>query len=289
MSPSTSKRPTSKRRRAAPAIRDQALILRRFPYGETSLLVHLLTRRHGRVAVLAKGAYRVKSGYFGVLDLFDTLSVEWRATPRSELGILTAAELDLRRRGVTRDLARYRAALGVLELAGMGARAGHEEARLFDRVSHALDELASPAPEVLLAELAFELDFLALQGLTPALESCASCAEKPPATPDSASPDARVPFSPELGGRLCPKCAGAAAADGVRIENQPLHALRVAHSLLQTPRRLLSRVRLDARLTGRVRDLVRRFLEYHLETRPRTWGPVPRAARRVRGPRAMHS
>jgi DNA repair protein RecO (recombination protein O) len=277
--------PSRNRRRSGsgggPRIRDHALILRRFPYGETSLLVHLLTRRHGRVAVLAKGAYRLKSGYFGVLDLFDTLSVEWRANPRSELGLLTAGSLDVRRRGVTRDLARYRAALSVLELAGLGAREGHEEVELFDRVSAALTNLADPASDVVITGLSFELDFLSLQGLAPALDTCASCAARPPGE-STASPDVLVPFSPERGGRLCPDCARVAATEGARIENQPLHALRVAHSLLQTPPRLLSRVRLDDRRAGRVRDLVRRFLEYHLESRPRTWGPQERAERRPR-------
>lgn len=258
---------------------DQALILRRFPYGETSLLVHLLTRRNGRVSVLAKGAYRVKSGYFGVLDWFDTLAVEWRANPRSELGVLTAARLEVRRRGVTRDLPRYRAALSVLELARLGARDGHEEAELYDRVSTALDELDRPTVDVLLTSLAFELDFLTLQGLTPALDRCAACG-KSPVEPQAAG--ARVPFSPAHGGRLCTDCARSATAEGERIENQPLHALRVARSLLQTPPQLLPRIRLDPKQAGRVRDLVRRFLEYHLESRPRTWGSLPGSGRRTR-------
>ena len=54
---------------------DAALVLRRFPYGESSLLVHLLTPGHGRISAIAKGAYRPSSGFWGVLDLFDTLRV----------------------------------------------------------------------------------------------------------------------------------------------------------------------------------------------------------------------
>ena len=62
-----------------PASEDNALLLRRFPYGESSLVVHALTRAHGRVALLARGAYRPKSAYCGVLDLFDKHDL-WKDT-----------------------------------------------------------------------------------------------------------------------------------------------------------------------------------------------------------------
>ena len=43
----------------SPTQTDRALCLRRFPYGESSLVAHFMTREHGRVALLAKGAKSV--------------------------------------------------------------------------------------------------------------------------------------------------------------------------------------------------------------------------------------
>ena len=71
-----------------PAVRDRALLLRRFPYGESSLVCHALSRTHGRVHLLAKGAYRPTSRFYAALDLFDTLELEWNATPGRELAVL---------------------------------------------------------------------------------------------------------------------------------------------------------------------------------------------------------
>lgn len=272
--------PRARRRRTGPRTADRALVLRRFPYGESSLVVHLLTPRHGRVAVLAKGAYRVHSGYFGVLDLFDTLRISWRPNPRTDLGLLVEAALLQRRRGITSSLAGYRASLSILELARLGAREGHEEAELFELVVDALDQLARPEADPGLVPVAFELHFLALSGLAPALDACAACGA---ASGEPRSPDARIPFSHARGGRLCPACAARARDEGLPVGTQPLHVLRVARSLLQTPLRLLPRVRLDPARITRVRDLVRRFLEYHLESRPRSWGPGPRRERRRGG------
>ncbi len=71
----------------------RALVLRRTPYGESSLVVQLLTEHEGRVHLLAKGAYRHTSRYFAVLDLFDSLDLEWSTSRTSELGLLRAGSI----------------------------------------------------------------------------------------------------------------------------------------------------------------------------------------------------
>ena len=178
-----------------PASEDNALLLRRFPYGESSLVVHALTRAHGRVALLARGAYRPKSAYCGVLDLFDTLRIGWSASPRSELGSLRAASIEARRRGITRSLARYRAALAVLELADLGSRAGQPEPGLFELCEGSLERLDAGRVDPDLELVAFDLRFLHNLGLAPALEACAACGGPAPPLASGGSEAARAAFS----------------------------------------------------------------------------------------------
>ncbi|MDB4538630.1 recombination protein O N-terminal domain-containing protein, partial [bacterium] len=64
-------------RRPASRASGHGLLLRRTPFGETSLVVHVLTPDHGRVELMAKGAHRPRSRFFGVLDWFDTLDLSW--------------------------------------------------------------------------------------------------------------------------------------------------------------------------------------------------------------------
>ncbi len=66
-----------------------AFLLHRVPYRETSLVVDLFTRDHGRIAAVAKGARRPHSSLRGVLLQFQPLSVGW--TGRQELRTLTMA------------------------------------------------------------------------------------------------------------------------------------------------------------------------------------------------------
>jgi len=67
-----------------------AFVLHSYPYKETSLIVDLFTRDHGRIAVVAKGAKRPFSKLRGVLQTFQPLSVSWSG--KSELRTLIDAE-----------------------------------------------------------------------------------------------------------------------------------------------------------------------------------------------------
>lgn len=241
---------------------DEALLLRRYPYGESSLVVHVLTPRHGRVHLMAKGAYRAKSGYCGVLDWFDTLRVEWTQRPGVDLFALSGADV-LVRRALTTDLAHYRAAHYVTELAGLAARSGARESGLYETVRETLDQLVDgeAGPEQLVR---FNLRFLRILGLEPALETCASCGGPAP----TVDPDgARAAFSAGAGGRLCLRCAREAKASGKRVGTLPNRALEAAAVLLRT-----GEVPAELGRAGRaeLQDFVERFLEYHLETRPRS-------------------
>jgi len=59
-------------------LRDEALLLRRIPYSETSLVCHFLTEKHGRIAVMARGARRPKSPFRASLEPLFALQISWR-------------------------------------------------------------------------------------------------------------------------------------------------------------------------------------------------------------------
>ncbi|MES3024200.1 MAG: DNA repair protein RecO [Pseudomonadota bacterium] len=65
-------------------------VLHSYPYKETSLVVDMFTRDHGRVGLVAKGAKRPFSKLRGVLQTFQPLSASWSG--KSELRTLIDAE-----------------------------------------------------------------------------------------------------------------------------------------------------------------------------------------------------
>ncbi len=69
---------------------DLAFVLHTYPYSETSLIVEVLTRNHGRLGLLAKGAKRPRSPMRGVLLAFQPLLIKWFG--KAELRTLARAE-----------------------------------------------------------------------------------------------------------------------------------------------------------------------------------------------------
>jgi len=72
-------------------LRDAALLLRRIPYGDTSLILHLFTELHGRIALMAKGARSGKSQLRPELAELHRLLIVWRPA-RTGMGTLILAE-----------------------------------------------------------------------------------------------------------------------------------------------------------------------------------------------------
>ncbi len=69
-----------------------AYLLHHRPFRDSSLLLDVFSRDHGKIALVARGARSAKSRLKGVLRPFMPLRVSWFM--RSELGTLTGAELD---------------------------------------------------------------------------------------------------------------------------------------------------------------------------------------------------
>ena len=71
----------------------QGIILRVRPLTETSLIVHWLTEKNGRLSTVAKGARRTKSALRGKIDLLFDAEFTFRRSRRSDLHILREVKI----------------------------------------------------------------------------------------------------------------------------------------------------------------------------------------------------
>lgn len=67
-----------------------AYVLHTYPYRETSLIIEVFSRNHGRLPLVARGARRPKSAVRGLLLSFQPLQLNWFG--KSELRTLHSAE-----------------------------------------------------------------------------------------------------------------------------------------------------------------------------------------------------
>jgi DNA repair protein RecO (recombination protein O) len=100
-------------------LRDRALLLRRIPYGDSSLVIHLLTENHGMLPLMARGARRAKSPLRAALEPLYELSVSWRSG-RAGMGTL----MDVERHALLLPLAKAGVGLQLVAVASALYREG---------------------------------------------------------------------------------------------------------------------------------------------------------------------
>jgi DNA repair protein RecO (recombination protein O) len=235
-------------------VQDRSICLRKVEYSETSQILLLLTREHGLVRVIAKGAHRrTKAGaskFDGGADLLDIGNAVF--TDRTDKDLSTLCEwglreghLELRRSLRGMYLSQYAA-----ELIALMFEEHDPHPNLFDRLQLTLPELATDRKEE--AFLAFELDLLRESGYLPELGQCVSCGRE--------IGRETVYFSPGNSGVVCRTCEGS-----VR-DRQPVDARLIAmmQNLLRLPRINGAAQRLP-RLTRHQTDPINRLLASHVE------------------------
>jgi len=185
-----------------------ALVLHSYPWRETSLVVEVFTRDHGRMSLVARGAKRPTSQFRGVLTPFAPLLVSWSG--RADIKSLVRAEwcgglAPLRGEGLLAGF--YMNEL----LVRLVARADAHEL-LFARYVETLGALASRSAGHDGLLRAFELDLLRETGHAPSFEQSADgAAVQPEATYRVDAQRGLVPV-PEAGTADDPSCLHGSAA-----------------------------------------------------------------------------
>jgi len=141
-----------------------AILLRRTKFSDTSLIVTWLTRDHGKLKTLAKGALRPKSAFAGTIDLFFETEIAFMRSRRSEIHALREAVLRNPFEGLRKEYARVELAAYFVELLELLTEPEHPVPELFDLLQRALGYLESARPECR-ALLHFEKELARLLGI----------------------------------------------------------------------------------------------------------------------------
>jgi DNA repair protein RecO (recombination protein O) len=126
---------------------EPAYVLHSRAFRETSLIIEIFSREHGRSALVARGAKSARSRWRNVLQPFRPLLLSW--TQKSELGTLTAAD-QVASPPALQGQSLY-CGLYMNELLMRLLHRGDPHREVFERYRHLLSELASgQAPQPLL-------------------------------------------------------------------------------------------------------------------------------------------
>lgn len=219
------------------SIKTEALVLRNRRFSESSLVVTLLSRDHGRLDVLAKGARREKSPLFGHLDLYQKEEVLVLRRSQAGLDLLIEAAFTDEHAGLRFSPAAFAAAGLLADLALEATLPGEPQNGLYEVLSGALRVLSGLGEASARAGLADALPFSAAEkniligrtlklalldmvswlGFGLELGRCVVCGKQPE--------DERVALSRRQGGLVCHACR-AKAPDAMSIRPGALASLR---------------------------------------------------------------
>jgi DNA repair protein RecO (recombination protein O) len=229
------------RRRSSDARVDHqpGVVLHTTPWRETSLIVEVFTRDHGRIGLVARGAKRPTSQFRGLLAPFAPLALSWSG--RSEIKNLVRVEW-IGGLAPLRGKALLAAFYANELLVRLLARADPHE-RLFESYLQMLRGLGAARQDITLRK--FELELLREVGYEVPLDQCTN------GEPIVAS--ARYRFRPEAGAHRMQ--ASERDEDGTEVSGTTL--LAMAHGEFT-----------DTRVANEAKTMLRQLIRYHLDGKP---------------------
>ena len=191
-----------------PSVSTDAVVLRVWPAGETSVIASLLTRQQGFVRVLAKAARRPLSRLRPLVEPGRLVNVDFSLNTNRELQYLRSGSVNHDPMTCGLNLERSAFLLSALELVDrcrprMAPDADSTAEELF-AVCDAFIRMLSSSTEVGPTRLffAFEWQLLRKHGLDPEVSCCSACG-KPALSEDGSG---TIWFSAAEGGLICSFC-----------------------------------------------------------------------------------
>ncbi|TMB47660.1 MAG: DNA repair protein RecO [Chloroflexi bacterium] len=230
--------------------RDRAVVLRKLDYGEADRIFTLLTRTHGKVGAIAKGARRPESKLGPSLELYGHVDV-LLAKGRGDLDVVAQVQRVPGYR-IEGDMERMAHAALIAELSERVCEDRHPVDGVYELAVLSLDELSRES-DPRRASAYFLMTALDLLGYAPQLSACVSCERALEAKPAA--------FSAEAGGFLDERCA----LPGMPLV--PLATIKVLRLMASGDLDTYRRLKLDATLMGSIEGVLTAQLEHHLDRR----------------------
>jgi DNA repair protein RecO (recombination protein O) len=238
--------------------REQGIVLRTWKLGEADRIVSIMTQGTGKVRAVAKGVRKTRSRFGGRLEPF--CHVDLSLYKGRNLDIVTQVEAVNLFKDLREDYDRVTAGTAMLEAVDQIAEEREPAVRLFLLLVRGLRALdAAPADPSLVLD-AYLLKLLAVEGYRPALAQCASCT----------TAGTHTRFSATRGGALCDRCRSGTES--------PLDSgtVPLLIELLDGELATAGALRSSAGARREAGNLIRSYVEYHLDRRLRSYPLVAR-------------
>jgi len=174
----------------------EVLVLNKWDFRETSLIVNFFSRDFGKMSGLLKGIKTEPAKFASTLELFSHNDIIFYRKTNSGLHLVSQCDTKDNFNIVRTNIPKIGVASFMMEMIGALMAQEDKNEEVFDLATTCLRELQiNDNPEKIMT--IFKIKMLALSGFKPHLDSCVSCGDRI---------NTHSKFSFVLGGLLCLKC-----------------------------------------------------------------------------------
>lgn len=173
----------------------KAIVLKRIPVRESSILVTVFSREHGKLRGLVKGVRREKNPQNARFEPFTCLSLIYYEKLRSDTHLITEAVVIDSNHHLRDQLRLFAFASYLVELVDVLFDLYDPYPEIFDLLKDCFKLFRDSSPELI--SRAFEIKLFGMAGLLPIFNQCVLCRKKEPL---------KAFFSPKQGGIVCAEC-----------------------------------------------------------------------------------
>lgn len=229
-----------------------AIVLRCYPFRETSVTVTCLTDRFGKLKGLVKGLRAQPNRHRSQMEALTVNRIVFYDTHASQLHLISQCDLLAPLAGLQRDLETFTLASRCAQLADALIPLEEPQPRSYQTLKHTLERLAQGGEDPVLLEVHCIARLLRLAGFQPQLDACTGCGTKV---------QHQGYWSAREGGLLCSSCLH----KDPRAEPMPLDMVASLSQLSEAEQP----VPFPESLVRTLRARLEEFLRWHLD-RPLT-------------------
>ena len=179
--------------------KSEGVVLKKIKWSESSQIVTVYSKDYGKLKLVAKGALRPKSRFFGGLELFGIIEFVFYKKEKAELYILSSSDLVKTFPKISSDIKRYAIASAGMELLDRLISGEEKNLRIYNLVLKFLpgaEKLDEDYVDSLL--WVFALKLAVYLGYKPKFDFCVGCGKK--------IEEDFIFFNSERGGLVCKNC-----------------------------------------------------------------------------------
>ncbi|MDD4939717.1 MAG: DNA repair protein RecO [Candidatus Omnitrophica bacterium] len=174
----------------------EVLVLRKWDFRETSLVVNFFSRDFGKLSGILKGIRQEPAKFASTLEPFSRNEIVFYKKTNTSLHLVSQCDVRDNFSPIRENISKVGAASFMMELIDALTAQEDPNAGIFDFAATALKEMAvNDNPDKIMT--IFKIKMLSFTGFKPHFDSCVSCGERV---------NGHSKFSFTLGGLLCLKC-----------------------------------------------------------------------------------